>query len=267
MCLLLLGCGQKNANIQKQPKKVEEQPFAPTFYKSTLSPIEYLKNDPQKTYEWVKKQVKQAIKNGNIDDEFITSKEKNDRVSIIHKTLKQIHPIVFISGCTNRYNADTKEYIITIETSKLESYEKIDTEDTKTGDSKAERIGVIYIQSTKKNDTYTGKNAFGVESIVNRTDSLSYAIGFPLPEGEPPEFKIKLPIDIESAKTAKENLACLYSVSISEPYTLHFSTHTQATRSNPYEFNNDIRVIFGTIEKIAIINKKTGQTYREYNRK
>lgn len=247
-------------------KKPPPPQFAPVFYDPAINPVEYKKNDPLETYKWTKEQVEKIVTRANLDDEFITEKEKEDRLAIIKNTLAKTPPITFVVDCEKKYDADNKEYIFSIRTSKYEHYERTEIEEVKIK-SDLKRIGALNIKSEERKDVYTGENAFGAKSTIQRTTKSSYVIAFPLTEEYPPDFTIRLPLDIENAKSLKDKLACLYSISIDEPYLIHFLMRTQATRDNPYEDNSDIRAFFGKIEKIAILDKNTGKIFKEYSRK
>lgn len=267
--LALQACGPSEVKNIAEQKKIthKKENFSPIFYETSKNPTEYLKNDPAMTYQWLSDQIEKIVKKEKLDDEFITTKEKNEKIALIHKTIQTTPPLAFIGECNKKYNADNQEYSFDIGTIKYENYEMNNVTMPKIEDEREGRTGILRIQSETKKDSYIGKNAFGAESTVERHQTRSYAIGFELPKGDPPQFTIKLSLDRENAKKLKDDLACLYSISILPPYLLNFSTGTTATRSDPYEFNSEIKALFGTIEKIAIINKRSGQIYKEYSRK
>lgn len=275
----------KSKSITRQAEPIEpgktvtkppEQKFIPKIYKSEINPAEYKSNDPVKIFKWIANTIESTP---GKPDKFSTTDEKIAYAKAVDQKIKDIGQIPVITRCTQKYNADLQQYDVSVTASPIRNYESIKEIDPKSWDIRTLNLSVVNI----KNDTYTGQNAYGAETTINRITADHYVLGFPLPRSPAEHFvnasqnsfasskyefnskvmKFKFPMPASEARVNDENIACLFVFTVEPPYIFKYDDRDIPTRSMPFDMVMNYSLIYGSLDKVAVINKIDGTIYSQ----
>lgn len=250
-------------------------PFSPVFFNSSESILSYLPNDPQKVYAWIESQVSSVP---GKPDQYSNAEERQKYEATLAEKMKAIQPIPIIGNCQKKYDADRQSFEVKALLSSIKDYS------LKSPNPEALRLRRLTLaQANLQRDTYSAQNAYGANIEVSREISDNYVFAYPAGTSYEPtsalvqgnsSSSVRLPYRylfnfmVLSAKMppseARENdkhIACMYVISLEQPYTFKFNERESPTRDMPFDITTNGFAIFGRLDQISVVNKSTGQIY------
>ncbi len=254
--------------------KTQQTQFEPKFFAEETPINSYFENDPAKVYEWLLKRIESIP---GKPDQFSPPAEKIAYDSALAESLKDVGKIPMIGKCQKHYKSENEAYEVKSLAFSIKNHFRV-----KEVDAKSKNVKVVDLSTQNlKQDSYIGQNAYGAETKIAKITSDVYSISFPFSEspysdGAYSSSNIYTPYDVEfknltlnfgmasaDARVNDKNIVCLFVVSVAPPYLIKFQQHSTPTRSSPIESNFSHYSIYGSIEKVAVINKLTGDVYAQ----
>lgn len=287
-----IGYAQTGAKQTKAPQKVappansveqakpEPPPFAPVFWKDDISPIEFLRNDPPKVFEWLDTQIKTVP--GKVD-QFSTREERQQYEAALTEKMKAIGPFAFVSNCQTKYDPDRQIFVI-----KAAAFAIKDIM-LKEPNPEALKLRKLMVGRTNfKKDTYSSQNAYGATTEISRDVSDDYVIAYPSGAYSEPSsivtsggsvtsvsipyrynfiyYTTSLSMPPAEARDKDKEISCLAVVSIEPPYIFRFKERNAPTRDLPFDITSNGFAFYGKLDHLWIVNKATGEVYSKHSR-
>lgn len=265
---------------QPKPEPPPPPPFEPVFWKEDISPVEVLRNNPPKVYEWIETQIKAVP---GKPDQFSSREERERYETAVAEKMKTLGPLAFVSGCEKKYDADyqtfeVKAYAFPIQDVLL-----------KEPNPEALRLRKFRVgRENIKSDSYSGHNAYGATSVVIREVSDDYVLAYPSgPDSEPSSivkrgstltstpspyrydfisYTTSIPMLPAEAREKEKDIACLTVVSLEPPYIFRFKERREPMRSSPYDMITNGFAFYGKLDRLWTVNRETGEVYSKHSR-
>lgn len=266
-----------NSGEHAKPE-LQQPPFAPVFWKDDISPIEFLRNEPSKVFEWIETQIKTVP--GNVD-QFSTREERQQYETGLTEKMKSIGPFAFVSNCQKKYDVDRQTFEI-----KAPAFPFNDIM-LKEPNPEALRLRKLIVGRTNiKKDTYTGQNAYGATKEIIRDVSDEYVVAYP--SGAEPSsivtsgstvtsvslpyrynfvyYTTSLSMQPAEARDKAKDISCLAVISLAPPYIFRFKERDTPTRDVPIDRTSNGFAFYGKLDHLWIVNKATGEVYLKHSR-
>lgn len=263
-----------------QSKLVPPTSFTPVFWKDDISPVEYIRNDPVKVFDWLETQIKSVP--GQVD-QFSTRDERQQYETALTEKMKKIGQFAFISNCLTKYDAECQIFEI------KDAAFAIKDNLLKEPNPEALKLRKLTLgKANAKKDTYTGQNAYGATTEIIRDVSDDYVFAYPSGANFEPSSIIKpgstltsasipyrynfiyylrsLPMSSAEAREKYKDISCLAVVSIEPPYVFRFKELDLPTRDFPFERISNGFAIYGKLDQLWVVNKVTGEVYLKHSR-
>ena len=287
-----IGYAQTGPKKEKAPQKVsppaiaveqakpEPPPFAPVFWKEDISPVEFLRNDPSKVFEWLETQIKTVP--GKID-QFSTREERQQYETALTEKMKAIGQIAFVSNCLKKYDPDRQIFEI-----KAPAFAIKDTMLKEPNPELLKLRKLMVGRANVKRDTYTGQNAYGATTEIIRDVADDYVIAYPSGANSEPssivtsgssastvslpyrynfiQYSTSLSMPPAEAREKDKEISCVAVDSIEPPYIFRFKERDTPTRDSPFDRTSNGFAFFGKLDHLWIVNKATGAVYSKHSR-
>lgn len=271
---------QKVAVEQPKPEPPSPPPFAPVFWKDDISPIEFLRNDPPKVFEWLEAQIK-AVPGKT--DQFSTREEREQYEAALTEKMKAIGSFAFVLNCQKKYDADRQVFEVKAPAFSIKDFM------LKEPNPEALKLRKLMVGKTNvKKDTYTGQNAYGATTEIVRDVSDDYVIAYPSGAYSEPSsivtsgssvtsislpyrynfvyYSTSLSVPPAEAREKDKNISCLAVVSMEPPYIFRFKERDTPTRDLPFDRTSNGFAFYGKLDHLWIVNKATGEVYSKHSR-
>ncbi len=267
--------------VLKETSKFATIPF--NIAADKLTP-QYLGHDAEQLYLKIKeKQANEEKGEFETTEQYKKRLQMEDSLPIFGTLMFDSIFAVKIFGIDSLYNADKKELKIAIKLSKVKNEAEYD-----------ESRRAVIAKSDHRELTYKGTNAFGATVDVKEDVFTNYNIAFvnyeefPLevytdPNMFPSDPKsanrfrdikwlatkesvvIKLRIEPERARAAKENLEVLMVCSLEGPFITKGGTHRKPKFSDPSAFSSLDYYINARLLELWYYDFKTGEVFKKIN--
>ena len=263
-----------------EPPPPPPPPFEPVFWKEGISPVEFLRNNPPKVYEWIETQIKATP---GKPDQFSTREERQRYETELAERMKTVGPLAFMTGCEKKYDADYHVFEIKSHAFAINDFM------LKNPDPEALKLRKFMVgRANVKRDSYTGHNAYGATAEVVREVSDDYFLSYPSgSDSEPSSIVKRDPISLSTqlryrydviyyatsvpmipavAREKEREISCLAVVSLEPPYLFKFEERDTPTRSLPYDKTSNGFAFYGKLDHLWIVNRETGEVYSKHSR-
>ena len=271
---------QTVAAEQPKPEPPPPAPFAPVFWKDDVSPVEFLRNDPPKVFEWLEAQIK-AVPGKT--DQFSTREERQQYEAALTEKMKAIGPFAFVSNCQKKYDADRQVFEIKAPAFAIKDFM------LKEPNPEALKLRKLMVGRTNiKKDTYSGQNAYGATTEIIRDVSDDYVIAYPSGAYSEPSsivtsgssvtsvslpyrynfvyYSTSLSVPPAEAREKDKEISCLAVFSIEPPYIFRFKERDTPTRDLPFDRTSNGFAFYGKLDHLWVVNKATGEVYSKHSR-
>lgn len=264
---------------QSKPEPPPPPPFEPVFWKEGISPVEFLRNNPPKVYEWIETQIKAMP---GKPDQFSTREERQRYETELAEKMKTVGPLAFMTGCEKKYDADYHVFEIKSPAFAIKDFM------LKEPNPEVLKLRKFMVgRANVKRDSYTGHNAYGATAEVVREVSDDYFLSYPSGSDSEPSSIVKrgstdstkLPYRYDFiyyttsvsmiptvAREKEKEIACLAVVSLEPPYLFKFEERETPTRSLPYDKTSNGFAFYGKLDHLWIVNRETGEVYSKHSR-
>lgn len=255
------------------PAGIPDAVFTPLVYAENIPISAHEKNVPEKLYAWIESARARELRGL---DSFSTQEERDSSVKLLHAKMQAASPVGIIGTCQRRYDADLQHYFVRVPVRSIK--------DSLVREPALEALNVHQVPVSAANrstGTYTGQNAFGATTQVRSATVDSFVLAF-ASENAPPfsignsryipypdrENFIDLSWRMSSAlaREADPNIVCLYVIALQAPYSFSFQERISPTRDAPIDVITSAYAIFGSIEQISVVNRRSGETYASVGR-
>jgi hypothetical protein len=253
--LIILGAQCAFALAQSPVSTTVSAEQAPVAWQDGRPISAYALNDPAKVYEWVAAKVASL---GTLD-QFSTAAERTAHAGAMRALEKAIGTIPLGVACDKTYDPERQLFEF-----------RTRTNDFVSGAPDAFTSLLTGVDSTTKMDEYRGQNAYGASAMITRhnldrymiftpQESLSLLSGVTTASGK---LKMSVPIAPADARASQDDMSCLVAIDPIAPFLRTGNTGFSPTLKQPYELNITIKGLVGSLSRMVVYNKSTGQIYR-----
>lgn len=266
---------------QAKPETPPPPPvFAPVFWKEDISPLEYLRNDPPKVFDWLEAQIKSVP---GKPDQFSTSEERQQYEVALTERMKSLGQLAFVSNCQKKYDANRQAFEI-----KAPAFAIKDILLKEPNPEALKLRKFIVGRANAKKDTYTAQNAYGATTEVIRDVSDDYVLAYPAGSYSEPSsiaipgssvtstalpyrynfifYSTSLAMQPAEAREKEKEISCLSVITLEAPYIFKFKEREAPTRDLPFDRTSNGFAFYGKLDHLWVVNKSTGEIYSKHAR-
>lgn len=213
-------------------------------------------------------------------DQFSTTTEHQEFAARVAASLEPLNPLEMVLPCKTKYTPDLQRFEITKDLPSIRG-QAAQLPDIASLNVRTLMIGVL----NQKDSRYAASNGYGAEVTVSKSTGDFFYLASSVKGRSLPgsalvqkdlgpaagqfrlldEYRLQLYVTMppETARTVAQELQCRVTFRLKQPFLLQADEHFWPTRNSPFETIVKGYALFGSVERFAVVNAKTGQVYAE----